>query len=255
MKTQLETEKILHRSGYMPFLGHLRELKTRLIVSIVAVGAGSILAFLFYDEIVAILLRPLQSIETSDSGNRLFFNTLAEGFLTKIKISVLAGVVISSPVHLFNILRFVFPGLKSNEKKMVGIGIVVSFGLSIFGFYYSYVDILPLTVKFLTAGRFIPPQVGMLLNYQRSIFYILQFILVSLFLLQTPVILELLMILNIVGRNALLRASRYVIVAIFVISALLTPPDLISQITLALPLIALFYLTILVARVFHFGEK
>jgi len=208
----------------MSILSHLRELRIRLIVSAVAVCIGSILAFLF------------------------------EGFLTKLKVSVLAGTIISFPVHLYNIIRFVFPGLKAKEKKMIAIALMASFVLSAFSFYYSYFRIIPLSVKFLTGDQFIPLQVGMILNYQRNIFYILQFIFVTLVVFQTPIILEMLLVMNVVNRKILLKTSRQVIVVIFVLSALLTPPDFISQVSLAAPLIVLYFLTILIARIFRFGE-
>ncbi|MEE8440461.1 MAG: twin-arginine translocase subunit TatC, partial [Spirochaetia bacterium] len=219
----------------MSILNHLRELRTRLIVGSVAIFIGSILAFVFFDQIVAILFRPFESIGTLESENQLFINTLFEGFVTKLKVSVLAGTIISFPVHLYNIIRFVFPGLKGKEKKMIVIGLIASFVLSAFSFYYSYFRIIPLSVRFLTGDHFIPLQVGMLLNYQRNIFYILQFIFVSLLVFQTPIILELLLVMNVVGRKTLLKASRHVIVLIFILSAVLTPPDFISQVSLAAP--------------------
>lgn len=238
----------------MSILSHLRELRIRLIVSAVAVCVGSILAFVFFDQIVSILFKPFEALELPDSENQLFINTLFEGFVTKLKVSVLAGTIISFPVHLYNIIRFVFPGLKAKEKKMIAIGLIASFVLGAFSFYYSYFRIIPLSVKFLTGDQFIPLQVGMILNYQRNIFYILQFIFVTLLVFQSPIILEMLLVMNVVGRKALLKMSRQVIVVIFILSALLTPPDFISQVSLAAPLIVLYFLTILIARIFRFGE-
>ena len=94
----------------------------------------------------------------------------------------------------------------------------------------------------------------MLLNYNRNIFYILQFIFIALVLFQTPIVLELLLVANVLKRKTLLRFSRYIVVGIFALSALLTPPDFISQVSLAAPLIVLYFLTILIAKIFKFGE-
>jgi sec-independent protein translocase protein TatC len=135
------------------------------------------------------------------------------------------------------------------------IGLLVSFVLIIFSFYYSYYRIIPLSVRFLTSSHFIPVDVGMLLNYNRNIFYILQFIFITLVVFQTPIILEILLIMNVVQRRTLLLISRYVIVGIFVLSAIITPPDFISQISLTVPLVGLYFLTILIAWIFKFGEE
>ena len=95
----------------------------------------------------------------------------------------------------------------------------------------------------------------MLLNYGQNIFYIFQYLLVSLVLFQLPILLEILLIVNIIKRKTLLKASRYMIVFIFILAAILTPPDFMSQVTLALPLIVLYFLTIFIAKIFKFGEE
>ncbi len=94
----------------------------------------------------------------------------------------------------------------------------------------------------------------MLLNYGKNIFYVFRFLLVTMILFQIPIILELLLAMNMVNRRAVLKASRFVIVGIFALAAILTPPDFVSQIGVALPLIAFFFLTILIAKLFKFGE-
>ena len=136
---------------------------------------------------------PFEMIESLTTDEQLFINTLFEGFLTKLKISLLVGIIISFPVHLYNAVRFIFPGLQVKEKRVIVIGLFVSFALIVFSFYYSYFNIIPLSVRFLTSSRFIPFKVGMLLNYNRNIFYILQFIFIALVLFQTPIVLELLL--------------------------------------------------------------
>jgi sec-independent protein translocase protein TatC len=239
----------------MTFFEHLQELRIRIIVSAAAILAGSILAFSLFDSIVALLLEPLQRLDSAASGKQLFVHTLFEGFLTKIKISILTGIILSFPVHLYNFIRFIFPGLKRKERRFLVIGLLVSFVLIIFSFYYSYYRIIPLSVRFLTSSHFIPVDVGMLLNYNRNIFYILQFIFITLVVFQTPIILEILLIMNVVQRRTLLLISRYVIVGIFVLSAIITPPDFISQISLTVPLVGLYFLTILIAWIFKFGEE
>ena len=241
--------------GEMTLLEHLTDLRLRIIGSSVAILLSTIPAYVFYDHIVTILFRPFQSIESMGAEARLYVGTLFEGFTTKIKISLLAGVILSFPVHLYNAIRFVFPGLTGKEKRVVVAGLGASFLLVVFSVYYSYFSIIPISVRFLTGPGFIPAQVGMILGYEKNIFTILQFIFVSLVVFQSPVLLEILLIMNVVTRKTLLRLSRFVVVGIFILAAILTPPDFVSQVSIAVPLVGLYFLTILIARIFRWGEE
>lgn len=238
----------------MTFLGHLSELRKKLIVSLVAAVIGSIVAFIFFQYILDALLKPFMGIGTNRFQELLYINTIFEGFITKLKVSVLSGVAISLPVHLYNAVTFIFPGLNRKEKKTAIIGLAVSFILIVFSFYYSYFNIIPVSVKFLTSRNFIPSNIGLLLNYNKNLFYIIQFLFITLIIFQVPILLEILLILNVLTRKQLLKSSRFIIIGIVVLSALLTPPDFVSQVALAAPLIVLFFLTILIARIFRFGE-
>lgn len=239
----------------MSFFEHFRELKKRLIVSIAVWLVAVFICFTFYEYIVAFLYNPFKMLQAASGGEEfLFINSLFEGFLTRLKVSFVAGLILSLPVHIYQMVGFIFPGLKAKEKKVVRLALVVSTLLLAAGFYYGYYLIIPISVEFLTGSGFIPDNVGILLNFEQNIFYIFQFIFSFVILFQFPIILMLLLIMNIVKRKALLSASRYVIVGIFIISALLTPPDFISQVSLSLPLILLFYISILMAKIFRLGE-
>ena len=233
---------------------HLRELRKRLIISIVAAAVAAIICFFLYDFILYFLFRPFKTLDQPIAGDFLFVNTIFEGFVTKLKVSLLCGVIISLPVHLYNGVRFIFPGLTGKEKKMIAIVLTSSFVLTAGSGYYSYFSVIPLSVAFLTNSGFIPQDVGLLLNFGQNIFYIFQFILAFIILFQMPIVLVVLMAMNVVPRKTLFRASRYILVGIFVLAALLTPPDFVSQVSLALPLVLLFFLAILIAKAFRLGE-
>lgn len=241
--------------GEMSFIDHLRELRKRIIVSMIAILCGAVVSYIFFDYIVAFLFDPFREIEAlSIRDEILFINTIFEGFLVRLKVAILAGVVLSLPVHVFNIIKFILPGLTSKEKKVILISLIVSFCLIVFSFYYGYFKVIPISIGFLSSSGFIPERVGLLLNYGKNIFVIFQFLLITIILFQLPIILEILMIMNVLSRRALLKASRFIVIGIFVLSAIVTPPDFVSQISLALPLVGLFFLTILVARIFNFGQ-
>ena len=242
-------------TGEMPLLSHMTELRRCLIISIIALFIGFVIAVFLYDYIMDFLFAPLLLLPTSEDGNILYINTFAEGFLVRLKISALAGFILSTPVHLFNALYFVFPGLRGREKRIIIIALICSFVFVIGSFFYSYYSIIPVSIAFLTGKGFIPENTGMLLSFGGNIFYILQFMMMALVVFQLPIILEMLLILNIVKRKPMLKFGRYIIVLFFLISALITPPDFVTQVGLALPMTVLYYLTILVAKIFKFGEE
>jgi sec-independent protein translocase protein TatC len=240
----------------MSFIDHLRELRRRIIVSMIAILFAAVVSYIFFDAIVAFLFEPFRAIEAlSVRDEILYINTIFEGFLVRLKVAILAGIVFSLPVHVFNIIKFVLPGLTRKEKRIILVSLIVSFCLIVFSFYYGYFNVIPISIGFLSSSGFIPEDVGMLLNYGKNIFVIFQFLMITVILFQLPIILEILMIMNVLSRRSLLKASRFIVVGIFVLSAIVTPPDFVSQISIALPLIGLFFLTILVARIFSFGKS
>ena len=238
----------------MPILEHIRELRNIILASLLAYAIACVVAFIFSNRIISLFTEPFRTIE-SLVNTSMVVSTIVEGFATQIRITVIAGLILSLPVHLFGIIRFVFPGLTSREKRIVMSFLIVSLILIVFGSYFVYFMIVPMVIGFLTGPYFMPGNVGFLLNYQTNIFYLLTFILCSVLAFQAPIILEILMILNIIERRQVWRACRYIVVGIFILSAIITPPDFISQLAVALPLTALFFLAILVAKIFKFGES
>ena len=243
-------------SAQMPLLEHLRELRRRVIVSLIAVACVSAAAYIFFDPIVAFLFQPFRRVGALSARDEiLFVNSLFEGFVVRVRVSVLAGVVLSLPVHVYNIVRFILPGLRKRERRILMASLAVSFCLVVASFYYGYFKVIPISLQFLSSSGFIPARVGILLNYGKNIFVIFQFLLVTVIVFQLPLVLEVLLIVKVLSLKGLLKASRYVTVGIFVLAAVVTPPDFVSQLALALPLVALYFLTILVAKLFNFGRR
>lgn len=238
----------------MTILSHLMELRRCLIISGIALVVGFFFALPFYEKIIEFFCKPIQGLSYSD-GKVLYINTITEGFFVKLKLSIMVGFFLSSPVHILNILSFVLPGLLKREKQILFSAMLSSIIFMIGGFLYSYNTIIPISVIFLTKKGFIPENTGILLNFSSYIFYMLQFIMATILIFQIPIVLEILLMLNVVKRKTLFYYGRYVIVLIFFISALLTPPDFISQIALALPMTLLYYLTLVIAKIFKFGEN
>ena len=241
-------------NGSMPFIDHVRELRRSLIISLLSIFIAAVVAFIFYDHIISLLFRPFRLVYMEPGAEVLYVNTLLEGFLTKLKVVLLTGLLVSLPVHVYNLVRFVFPGLTKRERKIMSVVLVSSFFLIAGSAYYGFFKIIPLSIRFLTTAGFIPERVGMLLSFGKNIFYIFNFLLGTIILFQFPLILEILMVMKVVKRRTLIRSSRFVIIGVFLLAALLTPPDFISQVSLALPMMLLYGLTLLIAKLFRFGE-
>lgn len=237
----------------MPLIEHIRELRNLILVSMSSFIVCTIAAFIFSDKIIGLFTRQFDAV-SSAVESKLVVTTIIEGFSSQIKIAVYAGLILSSPVHILNTLRFVFPGLEKRQRRAIIWFLFASLVLIALGAYLAYFRIVPLAIGFLTNPYFVPKNVGYLLSYQTNIFYVFSFILWSLIALQMPLVMEILLMMNILKRKAVFKASRFIIVGIFLLAAIITPPDFISQLGVALPLTALYFLAILIAKIFKFGE-
>ena len=235
----------------MKFMDHVNELRKRIQLALIGFLLSWTIAFMIYPYVVSFLMSPFESI-VSDSG--MVVHTIYEGFLAKFKLSAITGLVLATPWFIFQIIRFIFPGLKKKERFWVAVTLLISLLLAVAAVLLSYTKIIPLSVYFLTNSGFIPTDVGIMLNFQQNVHYIVQLIFYFVILFQTPIILELCLALNILRRQQLIKHFRLVCVGIFIVSAIITPPDIVSQCGLAVPLIGLYGVTILFAKIMNWGN-
>jgi sec-independent protein translocase protein TatC len=233
----------------LPLTSHLQELRKRLIFSFIAVGAAFFLCYAFADSIFNILAMPL--LKVMPSGGSLIFTSVAEAFFTYMKMAFIAGLILVSPFVLYQIWAFVAPGLYQKEKRYV---VPFVLGGSLFfamGVLFAYFVAIPIGFKFLLgyATDFIKPMPSMKEYLSFSIKFLFAFGLVFEF----PVVLVLLARIGVVDATTLARQRKYAILLIFIFAAVVTPPDLISQVLMALPLMGLYELSILLSRIF--GKK
>ena len=224
-----------------PLLDHLIELRKRLLRAILALGVAFAVCFYFAAEIFEILVRPLAAAFPEGEG-RLIYTKLYEAFFVEIKVALFAAFFVSFPIIANQLWAFVAPGLYAREKKAFLPFLIATPVLFIAGASLAYFVVMPTAFRWFigfegtTAG--IPqealPAMGDYLDL------VMRFILAfgASFLL--PVLLLLLNRAGLVTREQLTRARRFVIVGIFVVAAVITPPDVVSQIVLAIPLILLF---------------
>jgi sec-independent protein translocase protein TatC len=238
----------------MTFFDHLNTLRKHLWFSVVVVLLGFGVSMYFYDQLVAILTSPLAA-SAGNTGGELYLTTVYEGFLARIKISFIAGFVLTLPLHINNLLVFIFPALTSREKRIASIVVFSGFFLIVLSLYYGYRFLIPISIRFLTGSSFIVEGTSYLLGFTRNIFYIVQFFAAVIVIFQLPLLMILLISLNLISVQSAFKGGRYVIVAAMVLSAILTPPDGVSQVMTALPLVFLYYLALLVARIFRLGVR
>jgi sec-independent protein translocase protein TatC len=185
------------------------------------------------------------------TGGSLIFISVAEAFFTYMKVAFIAGLILASPFILYQIWAFVAPGLYRNEKKYV---VPFVFAGSFFfatGIFFGYYVAIPVGFKFLLgfATDLIKPMPSMKEYLSFSIKFLLAFGIVFEF----PVVLVLLARIGVVDAKTLARHRKYAILLIFIFAAVMTPPDLISQVLMALPLMGLYELSILLSKIF--GKK
>ena len=237
----------------MPILEHIRELRNVIIVSIIAFVIGCAVSFALSKQIISIFTEPFSRID-SLVDKTLVVSSIAEGFVAQLKITVIGGFILSMPMHIFGVTRFIFPGLNVREKRIVMCFLVFSLILILSGSYLVYFKLVPLAISFLTNPYFVPGTVGFLLNYQANIFYLLSFMLWSVLALQIPLIMEILLAMNVIKRRQVWKATRFIIVGCFVLAAIVTPPDIASQLGVAVPLVSFHFFALLIAKIFKFGE-
>lgn len=238
----------------MTILDHLQELRNRFIVSLISFLSAAVIALVFHDTIIGLFTSQFDSIQNG-LGASLFSSSIAEGFIVQLKTAAISGLILSLPVHLANATAFIFPGIDRKYRRIIVAGLVVSFFLAVFGAYLAYFRIIPFSIRFLMNSIFIPERVGVLLNYQQSTSYVLSFMLWAIITFQLPLVLEILLALKLLKRKVVFRSSRYVIVGIVILSAVVTPSvDPVSQLSIALPLVVLFYAALFIAKLFGWGE-
>jgi len=233
----------------LPLTAHLQELRKRLIFSFIAIGVGFALCYTFADSIFNILAAPLMKV--MPKGGSLIFISVAEAFFTYMKVAFIAGLILTSPFILYQIWAFVAPGLYQKEKKYVVPFVLGGSFFFAMGVLFGYFVAIPIGFKFLLgyATDFIKPMPSMKEYLSFSIKFLLAFGLVFEF----PVVLVLLAKIGVVDAKKLARQRKYAILLIFIFAAVMTPPDLISQVLMALPLMGLYELSIILSK--FFGKK
>ena len=242
------------------FVDHLTELKSRLVKSIIYLFAFFILCYFFAENIYNFLLSPYaEAVKDDQISRRMIFTALHETFITYLKVAFFAAMFISSPIILTQIWKFVAPGLYKNEKKALLPYLIATPTLFLLGGMLVYYLVMPLAIKFFlsfeTSAQIgsLPIQLEAKVNEYLSL--IMRLIFAFGLSFQLPILLSLLARVGFIDSQYLKERRKYVIVIIFAVAAILTPPDPITQIGLGIPLLILYELSILSVRFIEKKKK
>jgi sec-independent protein translocase protein TatC len=232
------------------FISHMRELRSRMLVSVIALIAAFFVAYGFSEAIYGFLAKPL--IDALPEGQRhLAFTGVIEPFYTYLKAGFVGAVVLASPVILYEFWAFVAPALYKDERRWFLPVVLASVVMFLAGAAFAYLVVFPVAFKYLLAfaGTDVVPMITMGLYFSVATKFLLAFG----FVFEMPLVVLVLARLGVVTGGMLASWWRYAIVAAVVIGAIFTPPDVVSQMLLAVPLITLYAVSIGVA--YAFGKK
>jgi sec-independent protein translocase protein TatC len=233
------------------FLSHLIELRDRLIKCLVAVGIAFLPAFYFGSELYDLLARPV--IASLPEGSKMIATGVITPFLIPMKIALMAGFLAVLPYVLFQVWAFVAPGLYAHEKRLILPLIVSSTVLFFAGMAFCYFFVFGAVFEFI--NKYAPKSISVAPDIEAYFNFVLGMFLAFGIAFEIPVIVVVLAITGIVKVEQLREWRGYVIVGIFVVAAVVTPPDVVSQLALAIPMCLLYEVGIVVAQVAPRGRK
>ncbi|RJX35266.1 MAG: twin-arginine translocase subunit TatC [Desulfarculus sp.] len=224
----------------MPFLSHLEELRTRLVRSAMAVGIAFLGTYFFKEELYQGLAKPLK--EVLPPGAKLIYTAPAEAFFTYIKVAFLAAIVAACPVIFYQLWKFIAPGLYKHERKAVWPFVILSSALFMVGSVFCYLMVFPFAFQFFMS--FATDDIVPMLSLKQYLSFSATLLFAFGVIFEMPLVLVFLGRLGVVKSSTLKKHRKYAILIMFIVGAILTPPDAVTQIMMALPLCALYELSI-----------
>lgn len=233
----------------LPFTAHLEELRQRLIKCFIAVAVGFVISYVFKERLFQILVAPLMQV--MQTGDHLIYTNLPEAFFTFLKTAFLSGLMLASPVILYQFWMFVAPGLYDREKRLLLPIVFLSTFFFVGGALFGYFIVFPFGFEFFLS--FATETIRPLPSMKEYLGFASKLLLAFGLVFEMPLVITAMARLGIVTVPFLNKNRKYAILFFFIGAAILTPPDVVTQIMMALPLMLLYEISILGARIF--GRK
>ena len=228
----------------MPIIAHLKELRVRLIRSLVALTLGFIIAYLIVDYLFQALTWPIR--EVSNNKVLLIGTGVGEAFFTKIKVALIAALFIASPAVLYEIWKFIAPGLHQSERRMVAPFVIFGSVFFLLGGYFCWAVVFKVGYAFFLS-QYASIGVTPTIRISEYLAFSAKLLLAFAITFEMPIFAFFLARVGLIDHRMMVKQGRYAIVIIFIVAAALTPPDMISQFLLSIPLLVLYGLSIGVA--------
>ena len=225
------------------FFSHLIELRTRLLRALISVGVVFVCLFPFAGDLYAILAQPL--LVALPKGGQMIATDVTTPFFVPMKVAMMAAFMIALPYVLYQIWAFIAPGLYAHEKRLIAPLVAASTILFLCGMAFAYFLVFPVVFGFVTSVA--PQGVAVMTDINKYLDFVLTLFVAFGITFEVPVVVVVLVTMGMVSVEKLREIRPYVVVGAFVIGAIFTPPDVVSQIMLAVPLWLLYELGIVVA--------
>mgnify|MGYP000872147248 CR=1 FL=1 len=222
----------------MSLVDHLAELRKRIMIIVGTLVLGIVVGFYYSPLLVEYVMR---------IPGELVFLYPGEAFIVHLTVALVAGIVVDLPIILYQVIRFLVPGLMEREIRALFLGLPFSLGLFALGAVFAYKAILPIAYRFFMG--FGTEQLAPLISIGNYVSFVLGLVVPFGVVFQLPLVVLLLAGVGILHPDTLARYRKYIILLIFIVAAVLTPPDIVSQVLMALPMLVLYEVSILLCRI------
>jgi sec-independent protein translocase protein TatC len=236
----------MKRTTDLTIVGHLAELRKRLVYCAVVFVLAVFIFYNFAEPVV-------KDIVNITPDTNFVFIAPAELLMSYVKIAVIGGLVISAPFILTQIWLFISPGLNSKEKKYIIVSLFIGGIFFILGVIFSYIIVLPTMIVFFIGFQI--EEIQPMISFSNYLSFVITTLLSFGIIFELPIVMVLLTRFNIVNINFFKKNRKMFILVIFIIAAILTPPDVVSQVLLAIPMLALFEIGIILSSIFEKRKK
>ena len=239
---EIDTKALERGDVPMNVVGHLDELRSRLLVSMITIISITLVSFFMSEHLLDIINRPFLS-----TGRQLNVFNLTEGFIIRLKASLIAGILIGIPVIFYEIWKYILPAINLKDRSFIRLSIMGAIFLFYAGISFTYFFVLPFAIKMLLG--FTPIDMTNTIGASKYLSFVMIFSLGMGIMFELPIVIMILTRIGLISPALLIRKRKYAIILIWIIAAMITPPDALTQLMLAMPIMLLYELSILISKI------